>query len=94
MAAYVIGQITIRDPEKWQRYRDQVPSTLGPWRAELVFRGTEGTALAGKPPHSDIVVIRFPNREAVTDWYASDAYQQLIPLRIAAADVNLSYYDA
>ena len=93
MAAYVIGQITIKDPAKWQSYRDQVPGTLAPWGAELVFRGTRASVMAGSQPHTDVVVIRFPDQSAIAQWHASAAYQQLIPLRLSAADVDLSSYD-
>jgi uncharacterized protein (DUF1330 family) len=93
MTAYVIGQITIKDPIKWQQYRDQVPATLSPWKAELVFRGVKSSVLAGQHRHTDTVVLRFPDQAAVTGWYASRAYQKLIPLREEAADVDLISYD-
>jgi uncharacterized protein (DUF1330 family) len=91
--AYVVGQITVRDPLKWVAYRDQVPGTLQPWGAELVFRGRQRAALAGVNSHADIVVIRFPNLAAADGWFRSDAYQALIPLREEAADVLLTSYE-
>lgn len=71
--AYVVGQITVKDPLKWETYRGQVPGTLKPWGAELVFRGQQRAALAGVNPHADIVVIRFPNVAAADGWFMSDA---------------------
>lgn len=92
--AYVIGHITVKDAEKWVEYRDRVPATLGPWGAELILRGKRVAVLAGEHPHSDIVVIRFPDQEAVRSWYTSAAYQALIPLRQQAAEVVLLSYEA
>jgi uncharacterized protein (DUF1330 family) len=40
------------------------------------------------------VVIRFPDADAVAGWYNSPAYQALVPLRVAAADVDLVSYEA
>jgi uncharacterized protein (DUF1330 family) len=91
--AYVVGQITIKDSQKWGAYRDQVPCTLQPWSAELVFRGRQRSALSGVNPHADIVVIRFPSLAAADGWFKSDAYQALIPLREQAADVLLTSYE-
>ena len=91
--AYVIGHITVKDAEKWEAYRSGVPATLAPWGAELVFRGSNAAVLAGEHAHSDVVVIRFPDRSAVDAWHASAAYQALIPLRRQAADVVLLAYD-
>ena len=92
--AYVIGHISVRDPEKWNEYRNSVPATLKAWGAELVFRGRLSSVLSGHHDHSDTVVIRFPDLEAVNGWYSSPAYQSLIPLRKKAAEVDLLSYEA
>ena len=78
----------------WAEYRSKVPETLAPWSAELVFRGKQIAVLAGANPHSDIVVIRFPNVAAVNGWFSSAAYQSLIPLRQQAAEMDLLSYEA
>ena len=90
--AYAVGHITVKDQEKWAAYRSQVPLTLAPWNAELVFRGELAEVLAGSHSHRNTVVIRFPSLEALQGWYRSDAYQALIPLREQAADVVLLAY--
>ena len=91
--AYIVGNITIKNPEKWAAYCSQIPGTLAAWNAELIFRGKRTAILAGQSPHSDIVVIRFPDIAAVNAWYASAAYQALIPLRQEAADVVILSYE-
>ena len=94
MTAYVVGHLTVLDAEKWAEYRSRVPATLEPWNAELVLRGKRVAILAGEHPHCDIVVIRFPDQEAVNGWYSSPAYQALIPLRQQAAEMILISYEA
>ena len=89
MSACVIGHITVKDEEKWAQYRAQVPATLAPWGAELLFRGKVDSVLAGSHRHTDTVVIRFPDAAAVDGWYHSAAYQALIQLRQQAADLDL-----
>ncbi len=37
--AFVVGQMTVKQPEKWAQYRSQVLATLLPFGGELVFRG-------------------------------------------------------
>ena len=88
-SACVIGHITVKDPEKWAEYRSRVPATLAPWGAELVLRGERVAVLGGRHDRQATVVIRFPDIDAVNAWYASPAYQALIPLREAAAEVDL-----
>lgn len=94
MASYVIGHISIRDPDKWEAYRSQVPATLAPWCAEIVFRGKRLAVFSGEHPHEDTVVLRFPDAASARAWFASPAYQALIPLREQAADVVLIAYEA
>jgi uncharacterized protein (DUF1330 family) len=91
--AYLVGHITVKDTEKWIKYRDQVPATLAPWRAEVSFRGKRVATFSGEHPYDDIVVIRFPDKEAVESWHSSPAYQALIPLRQEAAEVLLLSYE-
>lgn len=91
--ACLIGHITVKDASLWAEYRSQVPATLAPWGGELVLRGKRVAILAGEHAHTDVVVIRFPDRKAVDGWHASPAYQALIPLRQQAADVVLLAYE-
>lgn len=91
--AYVIGHITIKDPDKWAQYRDQVPATLAPWGAELMLRGRLAAVLGGSHAHSDTVVIRFPDLQAVHAWHTSAAYQALVSLRQQAAEVDLLAFE-
>lgn len=93
-AAYVIGHITVKDSEKWAEYRSQVPATLAPWGAILVFRGKQLAVLGGEHAHIDTVVIRFPDAQAVDNWFNSPAYQALIPLRELAAEMDLISYES
>jgi len=94
MAAYVIGDITIKDAEKWIEYCSKVPATLAQWGGEVVFRGRRVAVLCGEHRHTDAVVIRFPDTKAASGWYGSPAYQALIPLRQQAADIVLISYES
>ena len=90
--AYLIGHITIKDPEKWVEYKSRVPATLALHGGEVVFRGTVDAVLAGSHPHTDTVVIRFPDCQSLHAWHDSAAYQALIPLRTVASDGTLIAY--
>lgn len=92
--AYFVGQITVTNEEKWAKYRSQVPATLAPWHAEILFRGKQATTQSQGSPHPDIVVVRFPSLADAQGWHESAAYQALIPLREEAADVVGTLYEA
>ncbi len=94
MAAYVIGHITVKDSAKWAEYRGKVPATLAQWGGEVILRGRRIAVLSGEHAHTDTVVIRFPDAEAVSGWYGSPAYQALIPVREQAAEMVLISYQS
>ncbi len=94
MAAYLIGNIRVKDEALWQRYVAGVRESLAPHAAEVVFRGGLNTELAGEQPYPLAVVIRFADQAALQRWFQSDAYQALIPLRERAAEVIIASYDA
>ena len=93
-AAYGIGHITVRDPDKWALYREKIVPTLEPWNATLIFRGNKVRVLGGEHKHTDTVVIQFPDLDSLSGWYDSAAYQAIIPLRKEAADVDLIAYES
>ncbi len=94
MSAYLIGHITVRNPDKWKIYVEGVRKSLIPFEAEVVFRGKRATVLAGEHQHENTVVIKFPDQPTLQQWYNSREYQGLIPNRDEAADVVIISFDA
>ncbi|PLX82422.1 MAG: DUF1330 domain-containing protein [Desulfuromonas sp.] len=92
MAAYLIGNITIKDADLWQQYVAGVKSSLVPFEAKIVFRGDRLEVLAGNQPHDRVVVIEFRDEATLNEWFHSKDYQALIPLREQAADVVITAY--
>ena len=93
-AAYVIGHVSVKNPQKWADYQARVPATLAPWGAELVFRGQQRIVLRGDCPYTDAVVLRFPDLAALPHWHESAAYQALIDLRNEAIDLVLVGFES
>ena len=94
MAAYLIGQIKVKDEELWQEYVEGVQETLASFEAKIVFRGTLLEVLAGQQDKDLVVVIEFADHGVLNDWFTSEKYQSLIPLRDESADVVITTYRA
>lgn len=94
MASYLVGHITVKDPELWQKYVSGVQESLSPFNSRVIFRGKLVSVLAGKHQHDLVVVIEFPDQSTLDNWYSSGKYQALIPLRDKAADVVITTYKA
>jgi len=94
MASYLVGHITVKDEELWQKYVAGVQESLEPFISSVVFRGKLVSVLAGSHEHDLVVVIKFHNQATMDDWYSSEKYQSLIPLRDKAANVTITTYNA
>ena len=94
MSAYLIGHITVKNHDKWKTYVEGVRKSLMPFEADVLFRGKRAAVLAGEHPHENTVVIKFPDQPTLQNWYRSDAYQALIPIRDEAAEVVIISYDS
>ena len=94
MAAYLVGHITVKDNGLWQEYMAGVQESLAPFDSKVVFRGQLTRILAGDHEHDLVVVIEFPNQAILDNWYGSEKYQSLIPLRDKAANVAIMTYKA
>lgn len=94
MTAFFIASITVTQPEKFAQYSHNVGPTLKQFGGELMVRGKRNDTLAGtEVNHSAVGVIKFPDMSSLNNWYASAAYQALIPLRNEACDMTIVSYN-
>jgi uncharacterized protein (DUF1330 family) len=88
MAAYVIVDVEVLDPEPYKDYVRGVPATLDPFGGRFVVRGGASETLEGDWSPKRIVVIEFPSVERAKAWHASPAYQAILPIRQRHARTN------
>ncbi|WP_405712628.1 DUF1330 domain-containing protein [Streptomyces xanthophaeus] len=81
MTAYAIAHIR---PETMNedvlRYIEEIQATLEPFGGRFLVHGAEVEVLEGPFPGT-VVMVGFPGIERARAWYASPAYQELLPLR-------------
>lgn len=94
MSAFLIVNITVKNPEKFQEYAQQAGPTFSPYGGEVLIKGKVAGTYVGEVGHNMSTVIQFPNLEMMDDWYQSAAYQSIISLRDEAADVVFIKYAA
>lgn len=78
---YAIGYLedVALHPEVFD-YMERIEATFEPFGGEWLVHGTTPDVVEGTAAGT-VVIIGFPSREAAHDWYASAAYQQILPLR-------------
>lgn len=59
---------------------EAIDSTLVPFQGRFIIHGGEKEELEGAFL-DDLIVVAFPDRQAARAWYASPAYQAILPKR-------------
>jgi uncharacterized protein (DUF1330 family) len=89
MAAYVIAEVTITDPQGFEAYRQMVPASLAKYGGKFVVRGGQLEALEGSWEPKRLVVLEFESAERAKQWWASEEYREAKALRQRTAQTNL-----
>ncbi len=88
MAAYVIVDVDVTNPEAYKEYTSQVPATVEKYGGRFVVRGGRYETLEGNWQPKRIVVLEFPSYDRARQWYESPEYQAIRPLRQRNARAN------
>jgi uncharacterized protein (DUF1330 family) len=61
-------------------YIELIQNTMKPYGGRFLVHGSAVEVLEGEWPGA-LVMLSFPDMESAHDWYASPAYQKILPLR-------------
>jgi uncharacterized protein (DUF1330 family) len=89
MPAYVIAEVTVTDPQGFERYRQMVPATVAQYGGRFVVRGGKTETLEGSWNPARLVVLEFDSVERAREWWACEEYREAKELRQRTARTNL-----
>lgn len=95
MSTYLINHLRIPADipnEQGLSYLEQVEATVAPFGGRWLAQGAPDVVKEGSWEGS-VVLMEFPDRDAAEDWYASEAYQQILPLRVRNSISDLLFID-
>lgn len=93
MAAYVIYQGEVLDPQRYDEYKAKAAECILAAGGKYIVRGGEVEVLEGERPSGRTVVLEFPSREAAVAWYRSDEYTEIRKIREGAARARMYVVD-
>jgi uncharacterized protein (DUF1330 family) len=85
MPAYIVGDVTVTDPDRYKDYTAHTESTLEPFGGRFIVRGGASETLEGEWKPGRLVVIEFPDADAARGWYSSERYREILPIRHEAS---------
>jgi uncharacterized protein (DUF1330 family) len=89
MAAYVIVETDVTDPERYERYKAAATEAVVAHGGRYLVRGGELDVLEGDWEPSRLVVLEFDDLATARRWYDSEGYRQARRLREGAARLRL-----
>jgi uncharacterized protein (DUF1330 family) len=81
MAAYLISQIEIHDPQGYEEYRKLVGASLAKYGGKFVARGGRIDVLEGDWKPKRVVICEFESLERARQWYESPEYRPAMDIR-------------
>ena len=89
MAAYVVVQVDVKDPGRYEDYKKLVPPSIEKFGGRFLVRGGKTHSVEGGWAPKRFVLVEFPSVEQAKAWWDSPEYREARDLRWATADSQL-----
>lgn len=73
-------------------YLKQIDATLKPFEGKFLVHGKQSEVVEGEFP-GYLIIIQFPNMKKAHGWYYSDAYQEIVSLRMNNSEGSVILVD-
>lgn len=89
MKAYIIVDVNIVDPVRYEDYKKLTPASLLPFEGKFIVRGGVTETLEGDWQPGRVVVVEFPSVEKAKAWWSSSIYAPAKAIRQASARTRM-----
>lgn len=89
MPAYIIIDIEVTDPAKYEEYRKVAPAAIAKHGGRYLARGGQSAVLEGDWRPGRLVILEFPSLEQAKNFYTSVEYTAARRVRAGAARMKL-----
>ena len=89
MPAYIVVEVEVEDPIRYEDYKKMVPPTLAAYGGRFLVRGGQVENLEGDWSPKRLVILEFPSGDQATAWWGSPEYAEAKALRQATAKTQL-----
>ena len=89
MAAYIVVQVDVKDPVRYESYKQMVPASLAKYGGRFIVRGGKTHTLEGTWAPQRFVMVEFPSVERAKAWWASPEYAEAKALRQATSSTQM-----
>jgi uncharacterized protein (DUF1330 family) len=89
MPAYIVVEVEVHDPERYEKYKAMVPPSIAEYGGRCLVRGGKVETLEGYWAPKRFVMAEFPSVEKAKAWWDSAGYAEAKALRQATAKTQM-----
>lgn len=89
MAAYLIADIKVTNPQRYEDYKRQVSPMIERFGGRYAARGGVHEVLEGDWEPTRLVILEFPDMATLKAWYESAEYAPVKAIREESAESRL-----
>ena len=89
MAAYVVVEVRVNDPVRYEEYRKTVAPTLKAYGGRFLARGGKVERLEGSWSPKRLVIVEFPDVATAKAWWSSSEYANPKAIRQSASETEM-----
>ena len=89
MAAYVVVDIRVNDPVRYEQYKELASPTISAFDGRYLARGGAVKVLEGNLAANRTVVLEFPSVERAVEWWNSELYRPIRQIRYDTAESRM-----
>lgn len=90
MPAYVLVEIVVTDPVRYEDYKSLAAPTVAAHGGRYIVRGGKTQVLEGTREPERVVVLEFPSADHARQWWHSEAYAPAKAIRHATAKTEMT----
>ena len=89
MSAYVIVEIHVTDPVKFEEYKKLAQGSIAGFGGKYLARGGRMEILEGEDGYERIAILEFPTLEKAREWWGSEQYRKAKAMRQLSAETRM-----
>lgn len=93
MAAYLIAEINVHNPQGYEEYRKLVGPSLQKYNGKFLVRGGKVEMIEGSWNPKRLVVCEFESMARAREWYESPEYAKAKEVALKNATRNLIFVE-
>ena len=93
MPAYAIVMVRVDDPEIYKEYTSRTPPIAKKYGGKFLARGGEVNTIEGEPFNDRLVILEFPSKRAIHDFFSDPDYQVAAEYRKVSSEARILVID-